>query len=113
MIRRLGNKTRKKATEKRQATARSLRNPIDTADVAMEVTTLRIYRVHYSEYSICPRCEIPIEREYVNYCSNCGQKLSWESYLKGDIETEYCPPLCQHEAASAEKPSQEKCFVTK
>ena len=113
MIRRIRSKPRKKATEKRQATARSLGKTIDTADAVMEVTTLRIYRVHYSEYSICPRCEIPIEREFVNYCSNCGQSLSWESYLKGDISTEYCPPLFQNEAASAEKPSQEKCLVVK
>ena len=113
MIRRIADKTRRKATEKRQATARSLGNPIDTADAAMEVKTLRIYRVHYSEYSICPRCDIPIEREFVNYCSNCGQRLSWESYLKGDIETEYCPPLFQNGAITAEKSSQEKCLATK
>ena len=106
MIRRIASKSRRKATERRQATARSLGKLIDMADAAMEVTTLRIYRVHDSEYSICPRCEIPIEREFVNYCSNCGQKLSWESYLKGDIETEYCPPLYQNEADIA-------CMVAK
>ena len=113
MIRRIADKTRRKATEKRQATARSLGNPIDTADTAMEVTMLRLYLVHYSEYSICPRCEIPIERELVNYCSNCGQKLSWESYLKGDIETEYCPPLYQNEAVIAEETSLEMCMAAK
>ena len=113
MIRTIADKTRRKATEKRQATARSLDKTIDTADVVMEVTTLRIYRVHYSEYSICPRCEIPIEREFVNYCSNCGQKLSWESFLKGDVDIEYYPQLLQIEAASAENSSQEKCLVVK
>lgn len=113
MIRRIASRSRKKATEKRQATARSLGKPIDTADAAMEVTMLRIYRVHYSEYSICPRCEIPIEREFVNYCSNCGQKLSWESYLKGDIETEYCPPLYQNEASIEGELSFEMCIAAK
>ena len=113
MIRRIARKSRRKPTEKRQATARSLGEPIDTADAVMEVTTLRIYRVHYSEYSICPRCEIPIEREFVNYCSNCGQRLSWESYMKGDIETEYCPPLFQNDIVSADKSDREKCLAAK
>ena len=113
MIRRIADKTRRKATEKRQATARSLGKPIDTADAAMEVTTLRIYRVHYSEYSICPRCKIPMEREFVNFCSNCGQKLSWELYLKGDTETEYYPPLYQNEAVIAEGSSLEMCMAAK
>ena len=113
MIRRIASRSRRKATEKRQATARSLGKPIDTADAVMEVTTLRIYRVHYSEYSTCPRCELPIEREFVNYCSNCGQRLSWESFLKGNVDFEYYPQLLQAEAASAENSSQEKCLVVK
>ena len=108
MIRRIASRPRRKTTDKRQATARSLGKPIDTSDAVMEVTTLRIYRVHYSEYSICPRCEIPIEREFVNYCSNCGQRLSWESFLKGNVDIEYYPQLLQVEAASAENSSQEK-----
>lgn len=113
MIRRIASRSRRKATEKRQATARSLEKLIDTADAVMEVTTLRIYRVHYSEYSLCPRCEIPIEREFVNYCSNCGQKLSWETYLNGNIEIEYCPPLYQNEGIIAEESSREMCRAVK
>ena len=113
MIRRIASKSRRKATEKRQATARSLGKPIDTADAAMEVTTLRIYRVHHSEYSICPRCKIPMEREFVNFCSNCGQRLSWELYLQGDIETEYYPQLLQNEEVSAEEPSQKEYLTVK
>ena len=113
MIRRIADKTRRKATEKRQATARSQGEPIDTDDAVMEETTLRIYRVHYSEYSICPRCESPNERESGNYCCNCGQRLSWESYMKGDIETEYCPPLYQNEAVIAEESSLEMCMAAK
>ena len=52
-----------------------------------------------------------MEREFINFCSNCGQKLSWESYLKGDIETEYCPPLYQNEAVIAEESSLEMCVA--
>ena len=113
MLRRIASRSRKIATEKRQATARSLGKPIDTAEAALEVTILRIYRVHNSEYSICPRCETPLEREFVNYCSNCGQRLSWEAYHKGNMKIEYCPSIFQNEVVSAEKSSQEKCLVAK
>ena len=113
MIRRIARKSRRKATEKRQATVRSLGKPIGTAEVAMEVTTLRIYRVHYSEYSICPWCKIPMEREFINFCSNCGQRLSWELYLQGDIETEYYPQLLQNEEFSPEDPSQKEDLAVK
>lgn len=54
-----------------------------------------------------------MEREFVNFCSNCGQKLSWELYLKGDAETEYCPPLYQNEAVIAEGSSLEMCMAVK
>ena len=31
-------------------------------------------------YPICPRCGITIEREYVAFCSQCGQRLYWELF---------------------------------
>ena len=31
----------------------------------------------YSSYPICPRCKITVEREYMAFCSRCGQKLDW------------------------------------
>ncbi len=34
----------------------------------------------YEEYSLCPTCKIPIDREYQNFCDNCGQRLSWTKY---------------------------------
>lgn len=87
--------------------ARGHVKPIDMDNAVMEVTMLRIYRVHYSEYSICPRCEIPLEREFVNYCCNCGQRLSWEVFQKGNVEIEYYPPKLKNKAVSAEKSVQE------
>ena len=54
-----------------------------------------------------------MEREFVNFCSNCGQKLLWELYLKGDTETEDCPPLYQNEAVIAEGSSLEMCMAAK
>lgn len=40
------------------------------------VTTVRIYRDE-SMFSVCPRCDVCIEREYQGYCHRCGQCLDW------------------------------------
>lgn len=31
-------------------------------------------------YPLCPRCERALEREYVFFCDQCGQKLSWDLF---------------------------------
>lgn len=31
-------------------------------------------------YSICPRCDCLLDREYMNFCDRCGQKLSWRLF---------------------------------
>ncbi len=43
---------------------------------AMAVTERVTYRDH-SSYFLCPRCHIPLAREFMAYCDRCGQKLSW------------------------------------
>ena len=30
-----------------------------------------------SEFFLCPRCDITMEREYQSYCDRCGQHLGW------------------------------------
>lgn len=36
-------------------------------------------------FSLCLRCDKAIDAEYVDYCSNCGQKLSWTDFDKTKI----------------------------
>lgn len=31
-------------------------------------------------YPICPRCDRTLDREYMNFCDRCGQRLSWEFF---------------------------------
>ena len=38
----------------------------------------------YYTYPVCPRCKTTMEREYMAYCSRCGQKLDWSRYLVND-----------------------------
>ena len=33
-------------------------------------------------YYHCPRCQSFLEREFLAYCSSCGQCLDWHSYRK-------------------------------
>ena len=33
-------------------------------------------------YYRCPRCQILLEREFLSYCSSCGQCLDWNGYRK-------------------------------
>lgn len=40
------------------------------------VTAVRIYRDE-NIFSVYPRCDVCIEREYQGYCHRCGQYLDW------------------------------------
>lgn len=42
------------------------------------VTHIRVLQ-NGDYYSICPRCNGSIEREYSSYCDQCGQHLTWLS----------------------------------
>ena len=33
-------------------------------------------------YPVCPRCRVSLDREYMNFCDRCGQRLSWQSFPK-------------------------------
>ena len=30
-------------------------------------------------YYLCPKCGIPLDREFVRFCDQCGQKLNWRA----------------------------------
>ena len=36
-------------------------------------------------YYICPRCHVTMEREFMNFCDRCGQRLDWKGYNKVKI----------------------------
>ena len=49
--------------------------------VPMAVSSFRyIYDTVYgpTTYSVCPRCECTLERDYQRYCDRCGQALKWK-----------------------------------
>ena len=74
--RRGGERVRSVLTEKEAATAESYRSP-------MRVTHLRVFPD--SAFYLCPRCNIPMEREFQAYCDRCGQHLDWKEYRQAII----------------------------
>lgn len=50
----------------------------------MRAIEIRKYRhaIYLFTYPICPRCGMPMEREYQRFCEHCGQALSWSRFSK-------------------------------
>lgn len=44
--------------------------------VPMKVVDFKRFKVDGC-YSACPRCATTLDREYMNFCDRCGQKLEW------------------------------------
>lgn len=44
------------------------------------VTQIVQYPTYGHCFPLCPRCKISLEREYVNFCDRCGQKLNWDQF---------------------------------
>ena len=47
--------------------------------ISLPVTKIIVYADNTS-YPLCPRCDSAIEREYVFFCDQCGQKLNWDLF---------------------------------
>lgn len=47
--------------------------------VEQHVTQYRTYPKGNS-YPVCPRCGADIDREYMHFCNQCGQRLSWTRF---------------------------------
>lgn len=51
--------------------------------IAAQVVHFRIHTLFngdFTTFPVCPNCSSNIEREYQKFCSECGQKLSWDFY---------------------------------
>ena len=46
------------------------------------VTRVRLCRDFQGvcSFPVCPRCGASLEREYLSYCSRCGQCLCWDRF---------------------------------
>ena len=55
---------------------------------AMAVKEIALYRSGET-YPLCPRCGVPLEREYQGFCDRCGQRLDWAGYSHALIVTRF------------------------
>jgi len=48
----------------------------------MAVSEVHVFHAAFGEtgYPVCPRCACTMEREYMSFCSRCGQRLEWKNY---------------------------------
>lgn len=60
------------------------RKPMRVREVLVRQGNLYDFNIKHT-YPICPKCNIPMEYDYQNYCSHCGQKLSWVHYKDAEI----------------------------
>lgn len=53
----------------------------------MPVTEIRVFPAMTGSpaFPVCPRCGVTMELEYPDYCSRCGQRLSWAHYRNARI----------------------------
>lgn len=53
----------------------------------MIVTAVRCYSACSEQftYPLCPRCSLPLEREYQHFCEHCGQALDWKDLSKAIV----------------------------
>ena len=72
-------KTKEKVSSKKQTRiTRALLNAL-TYRTPLPVTRVMAY-FDDTAYPLCPRCASALEREYVFFCDQCGQKLSWDFF---------------------------------
>lgn len=51
----------------------------------MEVELFRYLGFEENGYSICPKCGYALEREYQQYCDQCGQLLGWNKFSRDEV----------------------------
>lgn len=53
----------------------------------MRISAVRRYSAcpQLSTYPLCPRCNLPMEREYQHFCDHCGQALSWKGFSHATV----------------------------
>jgi len=53
----------------------------------MVVSEVHVFHTAFGRtgYPVCPRCGRTMEREYMSFCSRCGQRLDWKDYESARI----------------------------
>jgi len=75
----------------------------DMIDAALAYRTAKLVTHYYSytcnalgelSFALCPTCNHPFERDYIDFCCGCGQRLKWGSLSK--LKREDSPKKRKH-----------------
>lgn len=50
---------------------------IDAVTYRVPLLVTKVMAYANTTYPVCPRCAMSLDREYMNFCDRCGQKLNW------------------------------------
>ena len=54
---------------------------LSSYSLPMSVTEVMLFP-NGTNYYVCPRCYVTVEREFMSFCDRCGQHLGWKGYKK-------------------------------
>ena len=54
-------------------------------DYRLKLRITEKIRLSDGGYYICPRCKVPLDRDYQNFCNRCGQHLDWSGCRKAKV----------------------------
>lgn len=57
---------------------RKMRNALKFRE-KMQVEEIILYKNGTAD-PVCPRCKIPLDREFMSFCDSCGQRLGWKEF---------------------------------
>ncbi len=64
---------------------RSARLFLDAVTYRVPLLVTKVIAYANTTYPVCPRCAMSLDREYMNFCDRCGQKLNWTLFENAQI----------------------------
>lgn len=58
---------------------------VDAITYRVPLPITKVIALTNTTYSVCPRCDQSLEREYMSFCDRCGQKLNWDLFEHAKI----------------------------
>ena len=52
--------------------------------IPLPVTEIRLLG-NGDSFPICPRCDNTFDREYMQFCDRCGQRLGWDQFASAKV----------------------------
>lgn len=64
----------------------------------MNIKYIKLYK-NGDGYPLCPRCFSAIDRDYILFCTRCGQRLGWSKLGKAEYVLWKENPRCNYQCS--------------